>query len=100
MQKKDANIKTIPAFKPIPSDNATPDTTPEKVCGPQKSEKDKKVLWDDFSFKKMLLKYHNVNKFGFNEMEPFITLVQRSLKDLHGTFRLLKNSFIVIYIKP
>ena len=34
-QKKDANIKTIPAFKPIPSDNATPDTTPEKssnVC--------------------------------------------------------------------
>ncbi|XP_025095244.1 protein AF-10-like isoform X3 [Pomacea canaliculata] len=40
--KKDANIKTIPAFKPIPSDNATPDTTPEKVCGPQKSEKDKK----------------------------------------------------------
>jgi len=29
-QKKDANIKTIPAFKPIPADNATPDSTPEK----------------------------------------------------------------------
>ena len=29
-QKKDANIKTIPAFRPIPSDNATPDSTPEK----------------------------------------------------------------------
>ncbi|WAQ94475.1 AF10-like protein [Mya arenaria] len=28
--KKDANIKTIPAFKPIPSDHATPDSTPEK----------------------------------------------------------------------
>ena len=29
-QKKDTNIKTIPAFKPIPADNATPDSTPEK----------------------------------------------------------------------
>ncbi|KAL3832772.1 hypothetical protein ACJMK2_024386 [Sinanodonta woodiana] len=29
--KKDANIKIIPAFKPIPSDNATPDSTPEKM---------------------------------------------------------------------
>ncbi|KAL4222910.1 Protein AF-17 [Mactra antiquata] len=28
--KKDSNIKTIPAFKPIPADNATPDSTPEK----------------------------------------------------------------------
>lgn len=28
--KKDANIKIIPPFKPIPADNATPDTTPEK----------------------------------------------------------------------
>ncbi|XP_060581485.1 protein AF-10-like [Ruditapes philippinarum] len=29
--KKDSNIKTIPAFKPIPADNATPDSTPEKM---------------------------------------------------------------------
>ncbi|XP_052247304.1 zinc finger protein zfp-1-like isoform X1 [Dreissena polymorpha] len=29
--KKDANIKTIPAFKPIPSDQATPESTPEKA---------------------------------------------------------------------
>jgi hypothetical protein len=29
-QKKDANIKIIPPFKPIPADNATPDSTPEK----------------------------------------------------------------------
>lgn len=28
--KKDSNIKIIPAFKPIPADNATPDSTPEK----------------------------------------------------------------------
>ncbi|XP_069110698.1 protein AF-10-like isoform X2 [Argopecten irradians] len=28
--KKDANIKIIPAFKPIPADNATPDNSPEK----------------------------------------------------------------------
>nr|KAG5704083.1 hypothetical protein BaRGS_017587 [Batillaria attramentaria] len=43
--KKDANIKIIPAFKPIPADNATPDTTPEKGTGvPQKSEREKRVL--------------------------------------------------------
>lgn len=29
--KKDANIKIIPPFKPIPADNATPDSTPEKT---------------------------------------------------------------------
>ncbi|XP_067649202.1 protein AF-10-like isoform X5 [Haliotis asinina] len=38
--KKDANIKTIPAFKPIPSENATPDTTPEKIA-PVKPDKEK-----------------------------------------------------------
>ncbi|XP_076461022.1 uncharacterized protein LOC143293713 isoform X2 [Babylonia areolata] len=39
--KKDVNIKTIPAFKPIPADNATPETTPEK--GGNKVDKEKKV---------------------------------------------------------
>ena len=41
-QKKDANIKIIPAFKPIPSENATPDTTPEKLSI-VKTEKDKET---------------------------------------------------------
>ncbi|KAL8596917.1 hypothetical protein ACOMHN_062287 [Nucella lapillus] len=40
--KKDVNIKTIPAFKPIPADNATPETTPEK--GLNKVDKDKQVV--------------------------------------------------------
>lgn len=29
--KKDSHIKTIPAFKPIPAENATPESTPEKL---------------------------------------------------------------------
>uniref|UniRef100_T1IM21 PHD-type domain-containing protein n=1 Tax=Strigamia maritima TaxID=126957 RepID=T1IM21_STRMM len=32
--KKGNSIKTIPAFKPIPADNATPDSTPEKNTPP------------------------------------------------------------------
>ena len=44
VQKKDAHIKTIPAFKPIPAENATPDSTPEKeAVGPPKLDKEKKV---------------------------------------------------------
>ncbi|XP_050418487.1 protein AF-10 isoform X2 [Patella vulgata] len=39
--KRDANIKTIPAFKPIPSDTTTPDTSPEKNT--QKLDPDKKI---------------------------------------------------------
>ncbi|XP_070210453.1 protein AF-10-like isoform X2 [Littorina saxatilis] len=43
-QKKDANIKVIPAFKPIPADSASPDTTPEKAgIGPPKQEKEKRL---------------------------------------------------------
>lgn len=42
--KKDANIKIIPAFRPIPADSATPDSTPEKgVNGPPKLEKERRV---------------------------------------------------------
>ncbi|UYV66145.1 MLLT6, partial [Cordylochernes scorpioides] len=33
VQKKDSHIKPIPAFKPIPSDNATPEPSPEKAAG-------------------------------------------------------------------
>lgn len=31
LNKKDGNIKAIPAFKPIPADNATPEPSPEKI---------------------------------------------------------------------
>ncbi|XP_060073547.1 protein AF-10-like [Ylistrum balloti] len=37
--KKDANIKIIPAFKPIPADNATPDNSPEKNLNSNKNFK-------------------------------------------------------------
>ncbi|OWF51045.1 uncharacterized protein F54F2.2-like isoform X2 [Mizuhopecten yessoensis] len=37
--KKDANIKIIPAFKPIPADNATPDNSPEKNINSNKNFK-------------------------------------------------------------
>ena len=30
-QKKDANVKQIPPFKPLPSSDGTPEGTPEKV---------------------------------------------------------------------
>ncbi|XP_023243263.1 protein AF-10-like isoform X7 [Centruroides sculpturatus] len=39
--KKDSNIKTIPAFKPIPADNATPEPSPEKHSPPRPEAKDK-----------------------------------------------------------
>lgn len=39
--KKDSNIKTIPAFKPIPADNATPEPSPEKHSPPRPEVKDK-----------------------------------------------------------
>lgn len=41
-QKKGNSIKTIPAFKPIPADNATPDSTPEKGSPPREKEKKSK----------------------------------------------------------
>ncbi|XP_076361095.1 coiled coil domain containing protein Alhambra [Tachypleus tridentatus] len=33
--KKDSHIKTIPAFKPIPAGNATPEPSPEKLAQPR-----------------------------------------------------------------
>lgn len=39
MQKKDSHIKIIPAFKPIPADNATPEPSPEKMTAAHLKEK-------------------------------------------------------------
>ncbi|XP_014782469.1 protein AF-10 isoform X2 [Octopus bimaculoides] len=44
-QKKDANIKTIPAFKPISCETSTPETTPEKNF-PSRLEREKAKLRD------------------------------------------------------
>ncbi|GAB1600429.1 protein AF-10-like isoform X6, partial [Argonauta hians] len=43
--KKDANIKTIPAFKPISCETSTPETTPEKSF-PSRLEREKAKLRD------------------------------------------------------
>ncbi|XP_059176744.1 protein AF-10-like isoform X2 [Physella acuta] len=40
--KNHSNVKTIPAFKPIPSENGTPDSSPEKSV-PNKPEENKTV---------------------------------------------------------
>ncbi|XP_055943908.1 protein AF-10-like isoform X2 [Argiope bruennichi] len=37
--KKDSHIKIIPAFKPIPADNATPEPSPEKITSAHLKEK-------------------------------------------------------------
>ena len=34
-QKKDSHIKTIPAFKPIPTEMGSPESTPEKQPPPK-----------------------------------------------------------------
>ncbi|XP_055943909.1 protein AF-10-like isoform X3 [Argiope bruennichi] len=38
-EKKDSHIKIIPAFKPIPADNATPEPSPEKITSAHLKEK-------------------------------------------------------------
>ncbi|XP_054719358.1 uncharacterized protein LOC129228700 [Uloborus diversus] len=40
--KKDTHIKTIPAFKPIPADNATPEPSPEKATPAQCKERNRR----------------------------------------------------------
>ncbi|XP_014665170.1 PREDICTED: uncharacterized protein F54F2.2, isoform a-like isoform X2 [Priapulus caudatus] len=42
LQKKD-NIKTIPAFKPVPSEDASPESSPEKKIDVKDIKKEKKI---------------------------------------------------------